>query len=96
MGRPGSALTEVLRDLACIGRFGSGQFGSSGVINAPLYVYKRNLTLAEANLRIAALTAKRRHPAVSARVARVQSKATAIASILPATFWLACSSKRTR
>jgi hypothetical protein len=28
--------------------------------------------------------------------AGAQSKATAIASILPATFWLACSSKRTR
>ena len=28
--------------------------------------------------------------------AGAQSKATAIASILPATFWLGCSSKRTR
>ena len=30
-----STLIEVLRSLACIGRFGLGQFGSSGVINAP-------------------------------------------------------------
>ena len=61
-----------------------------------LDAFKPNLTHAEADLRIAVVTAKRRHPAVSARVARVQSKATAIASILPATFWLGCSSKRTR